>query len=90
MTSTPESGDELRRLLEAARAGPNFAFGLVVGSVVAAGLYYARVISPEETVASPLYYVGLAVVLGLSIALLLAFVLSVVTLYKRGQAAAGH
>ena len=90
MSTAPESSDELRRLLEAARAGRNFAFGLVVGLVVAAGLFYARVLSPAETVADPLYYVVLAAVLGLSIALLLAVVLSAVTLYRLGTDGANH
>lgn len=89
MTNTASPDDALRSLLEAGRARRNFAFGLVVGTVVAAGLYYARVISPAETVANPAYYVVLAFVLGLSVALLIAIVLSVVTIYRRGQSHPG-
>lgn len=60
----------------------NLGFGLVVGGVIAAGVYYVFVISPEETIHQPAYYLGLAVVLGVSIALMIAIVLSVVTLAR--------
>lgn len=90
MSSTTETRGDLAALLEAGRAKQNFAFGLVVGGVVAAGLYYTRVISPEETVADPWFFLLLGVVLGVSIAFLIAFVLSAVTLYKLGTAADGH
>lgn len=72
----------LGQVLVAANAIRNLGFGLVVGGVIAAGVYYAFVISPEETVHSPAYYLGLAVVLGVSIALLLGMILSVVTLAR--------
>ena len=60
----------------------NLGFGLVVGGVIAAGVYSVFVISPEETIHQPAYYLGLAVVLGVSIALMIAIVLSVVTLAR--------
>lgn len=77
-------------MLAAGHARRNFVFGLIVGAVVAAALYYAQVISHAGTRADPAYYVVLGVVLGLSIALLLAFVLTAVTLYKRGRRTGGH
>lgn len=89
MTNETSEGG-LMSLLSATRAGRNFAFGLVVGAVITAGIYYAQVISPDETVADASYYLVLGVVLGLSIALLLAIVLSVITLYRRGQNVTTH
>lgn len=90
MTSTNDTTAELSALLDAGRARRNLAFGLVVGAVVAAGSYYTQVIAPAETTADPLFYIVLAAVLGLSIAMLLAAVLTTVTLYKRGRSATGH
>lgn len=72
----------LGEVLVAANAARNLGFGLVVGGVIAAGVYYAYVLSPEETLYAPSYYLGLAVVLGVSIALLLGIVLSVLTLVR--------
>ncbi len=85
MSTTAEDG-ALRSVLAATRARRNFAIGLVVGTVIAAVVYYLQVVSPEETVADSTFYLVLAAVLGFSIALLLAFVLSLVTLYRRGSA----
>lgn len=90
VTAERPPADGLASLLAAGRAGRNLGFGLVVGAVVAAGLYYTRVIAPAQTVADPAFYLALGAVLGLSIAFLLAIVLSVVTLYRRAQSAPGH
>lgn len=72
----------LAGLLDKGHAARNFGFGLVVGLVVAVGVYYAFVISPEETVHDPTYYVLLGAVLGLSIAVVIALVMTVGALWR--------
>lgn len=72
----------LTGLLASGHAVRNLGFGLVVGLVVSLGTYYAFVISPEETVHEPIYYVGLGAVLGLSIAVVVAIVLTVGAIWR--------
>lgn len=83
MRSEPTHGG-LAGVLHHANASRNLAFGAVVGAVVAIGIYYAYVLAPEETLYDPTWYLALAVVLGVSLALLIGGVLSVLTLYRSG------
>ncbi|MFP4590624.1 MAG: hypothetical protein ACLFM8_04065 [Halobacteriales archaeon] len=82
-----EEASALVPLLRRGHAVRNLGFGLTVGAVVATGVYYAFVISPEETVHDPRYYVGLGVVLGVSLGVVIAVVMTVGALWR---AAAGE
>lgn len=64
--------------LYAVEAGRNLGFGLVVGAVLTAGVYYAYVYSPDELAQSELYYISMGVLAGLVVAISLAVVLSLV------------
>lgn len=72
----------LAGLLDRGHAVRNFGFGLVVGLVIAVGVYYAFVISPEETVHDPNYYLLLGGVLGVSIAIVITVVVTVGALWR--------
>lgn len=76
----------LTALAAAANAGRNFGFGAIVGVVLAIGIYYAYVISPDEVLHSEAYYLALAVVFGLAIMVLVGLVLSVATLVRAEEA----
>ncbi len=77
----------LTALAAAANTRRNFGFGAIVGMVLAIGIYYAYVISPDEVLHSEAYYLALAVVFGLAVTVLVGLVLSVVTLVRAGD---GH
>lgn len=83
--STHEDTVEGPGLLATVAATRNFGFGLVVGAVLAAGVYYAYIHSPGQSPLDEPQYLGLALVLGVSVALLLGIVLSVATLIRRGS-----
>lgn len=82
MTTDPPRRPPVGRLLDVLAVRRNVAVGVAVGAVLAAGLYafrFLELFGPPPDRGSPLLFLGLAVVLAVSAAGLVATLLTVAT-----------
>lgn len=87
--SDTDDRSSVQEVAAVTNAWRNLGFGLVVGTLVAVGIFYAYVLSPDHPpLYDPSFYVALAVVLGVSIAVLLGLILSLATLVRRANKSA--